>query len=382
MRQVPLVALAVLLALPSLPSEATAQPIDAAPLQQVEQKLQQVLRLLADQRRRLRLVRRQERRLLGELEGIDRTRDQAERRLTELAAETHQTRSRARGVAAQLAQTEHQLQARRARLGDRLREIYKYSRAGFLDILLGADDFASFVTHWHRIAMVVQADTAVIDAYAADAARSRQLRATLSSDQAYLRALTAHARDRRQEIAAQERSKRTMLRRIQAERAAYERMVRELEQNSHDLGVLIRRAQAAPLRAHVAEARTPFAFAWPSRGAITSGFGLRRHPLFGIIHLHTGIDIAAVWGSPVLAAADGRVIYAGWFGGYGKIVVIDHGQEVSTLYGHLSQWLVAVGDEVRRGQPIARVGNTGYSNGPHVHFEIRVNGTPVDPESF
>jgi murein DD-endopeptidase MepM/ murein hydrolase activator NlpD len=356
--------------------------MDAAPLQQVEQKLHQVLRQLAEQRRRLRLVRRQERRLIGEIEGIDRTKDQAQRRLTELTAETRQTRSRAQGVAAQLAQTERQLRARRARLGERLREIYKYSRAGFLDILLGADDFGSFVTHWHRIATVVHADTAVIDAYAADAARGRQLRATLSSDQAYLKALTAHAQDRRQEIAAQDRAKRTMLRRIQAERAAYERMVRELEANSRDLGVMIRGAQAAPLHAHVAEARTPFAFAWPSRGAITSGFGLRRHPVFGITHLHTGVDIAAVRGSPVLAAADGRVIYTGWFGGYGKIVVIDHGEEVSTLYGHLSQWLVAVGDDVHRGQPIARIGNTGYSTGPHLHFEIRVNGTPVDPEGF
>jgi murein DD-endopeptidase MepM/ murein hydrolase activator NlpD len=100
------------------------------------------------------------------------------------------------------------------------------------------------------------------------------------------------------------------------------------------------------------------------------------------MHVHTGLDIAAVWGSPVLAASDGRVIYAGWFGGYGKIVVIDHGQGISTLYGHLSQWLVPSGNEVHRGQVIARVGNTGFSTGPHIHFEIRINGTPVDPEGF
>ncbi|HEX4841261.1 MAG TPA: peptidoglycan DD-metalloendopeptidase family protein, partial [bacterium] len=270
----------------------------------------------------------------------------------------------------------------RYRLAARLREVYKYGRTGYLDVLLGADDFTSLIVHWHRVATVVSADAAAIESYRLEAVRRRQLQTTLSEDQAYLRALTADTVARRQEILTQARAKRTMLKRIQTERSAYERMVRELEVNSRDLGVMIRGAQAPLLRLHVAEARTPFAFAWPSRGAITSGFGLRRHPVFGIMHVHTGVDLAAVWGSPVLAASDGRVIYAGWFGGYGKIVVIDHGQGISTLYGHLSQWLVPSGDEVHRGQVIARVGNTGYSTGPHLHFEIRINGTPVDPEGF
>jgi murein DD-endopeptidase MepM/ murein hydrolase activator NlpD len=373
---------AIALLVPLLAPEARAQTADAPPLQMVERQLKQVLTQLAAQRRRLGLVRRKERRLLGELEGIDRTKEQAEQRLAELASESHQTQARARVVATQLAQTTQRLYARRSRVGARLREIYKYGRSGYLDVLLGADDFASFIIHWHRVATVVSADAAVIDAYRTEAARHRQLQATFSQDRAYLRALTADAVVRRQEIVTQERAKRTMLKRIQAERAAYERMVRELEVNSRDLGVMIRGAQVPALRTHVVEAHTPFAFMWPGRGMITSGFGLRRHPVFGIMHVHTGVDLAAVWGSPVLAAADGRVIYTGWFGGYGKIVVIDHGEGISTLYGHLSQWMVASNDEVHRGQVIARTGNTGYSTGSHIHFEIRINGTPVDPEGF
>jgi len=383
MRKTSEICVIVLLGLLLLAPDARAQTEGfPAPLQLVERQLQQVLTQLAAQRRRLGLVRRKERRLLGELEGIDRTKEQAERRLAELAAESRQTKARARGVAVQLAQTNQQLQTRRYRLGTRLREVYKYGQTGYLDVLLGADDFTSFIVHWHRVATIVSADATAIESYRVEAARRRQLQTTLSEDQAYLRALTADAVARRQEIVTQERAKRTMLKRIQTERAAYERMVRELEVNSRDLGVMIRGAQAPPLRPHVAEARTPFGFMWPSRGAITSGFGLRRHPVWGIMHVHTGLDIAAVWGSPVLAASDGRVIYAGWFGGYGKIVVIDHGQGISTLYGHLSQSLVPSGEEVHRGQVIARVGNTGFSTGPHIHFEIRINGTPVDPEGF
>lgn len=372
----------VLLGLLILAPDARAQTEGPPALQMVERQLQEVLTQLATQRRRLGLVRRKERRVLGELEGIDRTKEQAERRLAELAAESRQTKARAQSVAVQLAQTNQHLRSRRYRLGARLRDVYKYGRTGYLDVLLGADDFTSLIVHWHRVATVVSADAAAIESYRAEAARRRQLQTTLSEDQAYLRALTADAAARRQEIVTQERAKRTMLKRIQTERAAYERMVRELEVNSRDLGVMIRGAQAPPLRPHVAEARTPFGFMWPSRGAITSGFGLRRHPVWGIMHVHTGVDIASLWGSPVLAASDGRVIYAGWFGGYGKIVVIDHGQGISTLYGHLSKWLVPSGDEVHRGQVIARVGNTGFSTGPHIHFEIRINGTPIDPEGF
>ena len=158
--------------------------------------------------------------------------------------------------------------------------------------------------------------------------------------------------------------------------------MRELEKNSKDLEAMIRKAQVPPRRPTMAEAHTRFAFLWPTRGLFTSGFGMRRHPLFGIWHLHTGVDIATAWGAPVLAAAEGRVIYAGWFGGYGKIVVIDHGEGISTLYGHLSNLLVVAGDDVRRGQPVGRVGSTGFSTGPHLHFEVRINGRPVNPTSL
>ena len=121
---------------------------------------------------------------------------------------------------------------------------------------------------------------------------------------------------------------------------------------------------------------------WPTRGWITSDFGNRLDPFTADRLMHKGLDIATSHGSPVLAPSDGMVIFSGMEGGYGNCLVIDHGFGVKTRYGHLSQLLVKAGERVKRGQKIAAVGNTGRSTGPHLHYEVRVNGVPENPRKF
>ena len=121
---------------------------------------------------------------------------------------------------------------------------------------------------------------------------------------------------------------------------------------------------------------------WPISGEVTSGFGWRNPPLEGGSELHQGMDIANSMGTPVVATADGEVVQSGASGGYGNVVQIDHGDGISTIYGHNSRIIVNVGQSVRKGQVISYVGSTGISTGPHVHYEVRVNGTAVDPISF
>jgi biotin carboxyl carrier protein len=121
---------------------------------------------------------------------------------------------------------------------------------------------------------------------------------------------------------------------------------------------------------------------WPVVGSVTSEFGGRRDPINGGAADHTGIDIKAPTGTPVKATGAGTVRRADHFGGYGNTVVIDHGNGIETLYAHNSQLLVKVGDRVKRGDIIARVGSTGRSTGPHVHYEVRVNGVPRNPRSY
>jgi murein DD-endopeptidase MepM/ murein hydrolase activator NlpD len=117
-------------------------------------------------------------------------------------------------------------------------------------------------------------------------------------------------------------------------------------------------------------------FIWPAAGSVTSPFGYR----WG--RLHEGIDIGAAYGAPIQAAAAGRVIYCGWEDGYGNLTVIDHGNGIATAYGHQSSIVVSCGQDVAQGQTIGYVGSTGHSTGPHLHFEVRVNGTAVDPLGY
>jgi murein DD-endopeptidase MepM/ murein hydrolase activator NlpD len=121
------------------------------------------------------------------------------------------------------------------------------------------------------------------------------------------------------------------------------------------------------------------ALLWPVPGEVTSGYGWRIHPIFHTLEFHTGIDIAAPWGTPILAPADGTVIFTGWMPANGMLVILAHGNGLSTTYSHLSTTEVHVGERVRRGDAIARIGSSGWSTGPHLFFEVRESGRPVDP---
>ncbi len=121
---------------------------------------------------------------------------------------------------------------------------------------------------------------------------------------------------------------------------------------------------------------------WPARGWVTSDFGQRLDPYTADRVMHAGMDIAAPHGKEVLAPSDGTVVFSGLEGGYGNVLVLDHGYGIKTRYGHLSQLMVKAGEQVRRGQHVAAIGNTGRSTGPHLHYEVRVNGIPQNPRKF
>jgi murein DD-endopeptidase MepM/ murein hydrolase activator NlpD len=143
------------------------------------------------------------------------------------------------------------------------------------------------------------------------------------------------------------------------------------------------RALAAARAPHSIARRSNARVLWPTDGHFTSSFGWRTHPIFGDRRFHAGIDIGAPYGTSVWSADDGTVVYAGYASGYGTLVLISHGtvggKDITTGYAHMSALLVSEGQHVSRGQQVGRVGNEGNSTGPHLHFEVRLDGEPVDP---
>ena len=182
----------------------------------------------------------------------------------------------------------------------------------------------------------------------------------------------------RAKVAAEAANEERLLAAVRGERTEYERRIRALQAESDEIADLLRRrgSGGAAIRGN-GSLSPPLA-----NPVITSSFGYRIHPIYGDRRLHAGIDLRATSGTPIYAAAPGEVVYAGWRGGYGNCVIIDHGGGVATLYAHQSSMAVAEGEEVSRGDVIGAVGSTGFSTGPHLHFEVRVDGVPVDPLGY
>ncbi len=347
--------------------------------QERQKELEQVRRKLQRTRQELRQARAQERSILGQLQRIEQTRERLEEELRALEARLKAVRAQEHATRTREAASKARLDHLQGRLEERLRAIHRWGRAGYVDVLLQSGDLATFLTRFDFLGRVVRQDAELIRATAEERQRYQDLHRQLVRQRAEVERLRVVVADRRQAAVEEEERKRALLAQVQRERQAYERLVEELEEDSRRLEALLRELAPAGPGGPVPRWRLGFGLTWPARGPLTSGFGLRRHPLFGIVRAHHGVDIAAPWGAPVQAAAPGTVVYAGWFGGYGKLVVVDHGGGLATLYGHLSSIAVSAGQRVRRGDVVGRVGSTGYSTGPHLHFEIRVNGRPVDP---
>jgi len=162
---------------------------------------------------------------------------------------------------------------------------------------------------------------------------------------------------------------------------AYEEEIREFEREQYRMAVLIDNLIAEELRASAPQLTVQSAsgFIMPIEGHVGSGFGPRIHPIFGTLRQHNGVDIGCVTDQPIWAAKAGTVIFAGWRNGYGNVVLIEHDGGVVTVYAHQNQILVSSGHSVDRGELIGKCGSTGWSTGPHLHFEVRVGGEAKDP---
>jgi murein DD-endopeptidase MepM/ murein hydrolase activator NlpD len=275
-----------------------------------------------------------------------------------------------------------------ARLNARLVEVYEQGDVDSLDVILGAKSLSDAIEGLDYVNQVGAQDeriaTSVGEAKGAARKareRTRKVRLVVAAETRAVQARTEQVRAVRDELVANRRelvgarsSKRVALSKVRVSEREQVSEAQALEQVSASLGAQLQAAQATSR--YTRSSPSASGFIWPVSGPVVSPFGMR----WG--RMHTGIDIAVGYGTPIHAAASGRVIYAGWMDGYGNLVFVDHGGGISTGYAHQSSIAVSNGETVSQGQVIGYVGCTGHCFGPHLHFEVRVNGSPVDPLGY
>jgi len=309
-------------------------------------------------------------------------RETAEQKLNRL-------RSELADIQRELGEQEKEVYRSEGILSDRLVSLYKLGPESYLEVLLGSRDFSDLVSRFTFLLSIEEQDEHIVT-------RNRDLRDEFRSLEREVAAKKIEANDERDELAIVERRveslkdrteekksslqseqdrKVAVMNEVQEDREAAERLEDELERESQSIATWLA-AQGSSAVMGTGQMMIPVV------GRESSQFGYRTHPISGRKRLHAGLDIAAPYGTPVKAADSGKVIYSGYRGGYGNTIIIDHGDGLTTLYGHNSSLVSGTGNIVTKGQVIAKVGSTGYSTGNHCHWEVRVNGTPKNPKGY
>lgn len=318
---------------------------------------------------------------------------EAEARLASAEADLATARVELFGVEAQLAQNLGRQDRLREQMESRTRTAYKIGGGGlYVEILLGARSFQDFVSRLNYVSSVITEDRSMLtdaeeigeqltDARGAAIAKRDDITAqkvVIENERANIASLQSQLRSSRQKVDKEIAVGQQLLTKVKADKAGYLRQMALLEKESRSIAAMLRSRQ----RGQVYQAGSGKKLAWPTTGSVSSAYGYRTHPIFGDRRMHSGIDISGPYGQAIVAAESGTVIFSGIRGGYGTTLIIDHGGALATLYAHMSSVGVGTGATVTRGQRVGSVGCSGYCTGPHLHFETRVNGDPVNPMQF
>ena len=333
--------------------------------------------------------------VVSELRAAQAAVEEAQGRLDHVEAELASEQARLEELTVQLAeQTRRLLRLQKAYrravsiLEARVRVMYMEEPPDVLSFLVSASSFGEVIDNVEFLSRIGRQDQRIAlevktarQQAAAERAATKRTRALQVATVAVISAKAVEARtvrdrlaDSRDTLSSAQTLKSSALGEVRETREEYLAEVEALAAESAALADAIRAAQGASTSGSTGTgAPSAAGFIWPVNGVVVSGFGMR----WG--RMHEGIDITAPTGTPIWAAAAGTVIWSGWRGGYGNAVVIDHGDGLATLYAHASALVVGVGEQVSQGQTVSLVGSTGNSSGPHLHFEVRVNGVAVDP---
>jgi murein DD-endopeptidase MepM/ murein hydrolase activator NlpD len=390
MRQI--FAIAMLLATAIVPSTVFAQPTVQQRIDAERAKAERTQAQLHQKRAQLHAATMQYNDLSRQLGETNVAITGVNAHLSDLAAGAASTQRRIDWNTVQLTAAQRSLALHDTMLKRRLVDIYENGDVSYVSVLLAAHSFSDFVERWDDLRLLINANQRVVrerkiaEAQVENVERNlertrlelqqeqtaqEQARTQLASLASERENLVAVASQQRHQVASQVAQMEDL---TAAEEAQLESLIQERQRELEE-----QRRASGIAEGGGAETGGGGSFSWPVTGPITSPFGWRSSPFNGSPDFHPGLDIAAPTGTTVTAAAGGTVIMAQWYGGYGNYVLIDHGGGYSTGYGHLSAIYVSNGQAVKRGQAIGAVGMTGEATGPHLHFEVRIDGKPVDP---
>lgn len=265
-------------------------------------------------------------------------------------------------------------------LASRIRKKYKTQRNAFFETIINSEDINTLLDRIYFQKIIIQDDYAKMAAAKSKAERIRNLKYDIELHKRSLERSVASINSQQTYIEQAINKNEKMIQKLRTDRIAYQKAEQELAKQSASIGSYINKTTKD------STVQVASGFIKPIQGRITSPFGWRTHPIFNTRSFHSGIDIGGPNYGEIRASNSGKVIYSGWYGGYGKVVILEHGmvngKPITTLYAHMSSILVTNGQRVNKGQVIGKEGTTGYSTGPHCHFEVRVNGQPNNPCSY
>lgn len=338
----------------------------------VRQKIQQV-------KHKIHLKKEEERTVTGQLAIVQDKLDSAQDKLTNNKMRLLDAQTVLADTITRLGRAKKQLARHQALLKNRIVDIYEGENLNYLDVVLGSTNMWTFLSRAYYLQQILHADTALIT-------QVRELKASIESDKALqtrkvsqISSLQVQLVTDRDEVQSNATAKQNQIYNIEHDARLMQQALSEMQAEESAIEDQIRRSQSTPAGRKMLQTVFRGNFMFPVSGHTTCPFGYRHHPLTGTYELHTGVDIGVRSGTAVHAAADGVVSRAGYNRAYGYMVIIQHNGGYSTLYGHNSSLLVSTGQQVKQGQVIARSGSTGWSTGPHVHYQLMKNGTPINP---
>ena len=265
-------------------------------------------------------------------------------------------------------------------LASRIRLVFKSQRKAFFELLISSEDINMLVDRIYFQKIILKNDYEKMAAAKNKAKEIRLLTLNIQAKKQHLERSVASINSQKAYIDRAIAKNESMIKKLKTDRVAYEKAEKELAKQSASIGSYINKTTKD------SSVQVASGFIKPIQGRITSPFGWRTHPIFNSKSFHSGIDIGGPNLGAIRASNSGKVIYSGWYGGYGKVVIVEHGiingKPITTLYAHMNSIAVSNGQRVSKGQLLGYEGTTGYSTGPHCHFEVRVNGQPNNPLNY